>query len=91
MILAPDGRVVAASGDRARWGAAADALLRAADSAAGAVAAQSHVATEEGEVYALRLGGLAMIAVSDRFALSSLVTSDMRATLRALGAGREAP
>lgn len=85
-ILGPDGDVLAASGDRARWGAAADALLRAADSAAGAEVAQSHVATEEGEVYAVRLGGLAMVAVSDRFALASLMTSDMRATLRALAA-----
>lgn len=84
-ILGPDGEVLAASGDRAHWGAAAGALLRAADAAAGARAAQAHVATEEGEVYAIRFGGLAMIAVCDRFALASLIMSDMRAALRGLG------
>jgi hypothetical protein len=42
------------------------------------------VATEDGEAYAVRLAGLAMVAVTDRFALASLVLADMRATLRDL-------
>jgi hypothetical protein len=84
-ILAPPGRVAAASGDPDRWGQAAWALLAAADAAASQEAAHAHVATEEGEVYAVRSAGLAMVAVTDRFALSSLVLSDMRATLRSLG------
>lgn len=88
-ILGPDGSVLACSGDPARWGEAAASLLRAADSAAGRAATQGHVATEEGEVYAVRWLGLAMVAVSDRFTLASLVLSDMRALLRDL-AGAQA-
>lgn len=80
-IVAPGGSVIAASGDEGRWRAAAGDLLRAADAAVGS-ASQVHVATEEGEVYAVRLRGLGMVAVSERFALASLVLSDMRAALR---------
>lgn len=88
-IIAPPDHVAAASGDPDRWGQAARALLAAADAAASSEAAHAHVATEEGEVYAVRSSGLAMVAVTDRFALSSLVLSDMRATLRSLaGAAR---
>lgn len=85
-VLGPDDSVLACSGDPARWGDAATALLRAADRAAGKGVVQTHVATEEGEVYAVRWLGLAMVAVSDRFALASLVLSDMRALLRDLAA-----
>ena len=63
-------------------------LLAAADAAAGGTASHAHVATEDGEAYAVRLAGLAMVAVTDRFTLASLVLADMRAALRELaGAG----
>lgn len=83
-ILASDGTVAAASGEPDRWSEAALGLLAAADAAAGGEASHAHVATEEGEVYGLRAGDLAMVAVTERFALSSLVLSDMRAALRSL-------
>ena len=45
--------------------------------------------TEQGEVFALRHAGLTAIAVTERFALSSLMFFDMRSTLRDLAkAGR---
>lgn len=88
-ILAPDGSLAAASGDAEDWREAARGLLAAADSATGREASHAHVATEEGEVYAVRSGGLAMVAVTERFTLASLVLSDMRAALRSLAAGAE--
>ena len=83
-ILGHDGELLAATGERTEWDEPARALLTAADGAAQAPAAHAHVATEEGEVYAARWGNLAMVAVTDRFTLASLVLSDMRATLREL-------
>ena len=44
-------------------------------------ATHAHVATEEGEAFAVRSGDLAMVAVTERFALASLVFADMRAAL----------
>lgn len=83
-----DGAVIAATGDPARWEDAAAALLAAADSAIDASAVHTHVATEAGEAYAVRLGELEMVAVTDRFTLASLVFADMRACLRSIaGAG----
>jgi len=80
-ILGPAG-VLAASGDTPAWGDAGQSLLEAADSAAGSRATHAHVATEEGEVFVVRLGALAMVAVASRFTLASLVFADMRAALR---------
>jgi hypothetical protein len=82
-ILGPGG-VLAATGSSEDWAGPADGFLKAADDAAGGAASHAHVATEEGETYAVRLGGLAMVAVTDRFTLASLVLADMRATLREL-------
>ncbi len=48
---------------------------------------QLHIATEQGEVFALRHAGLAAVAVTDRFALASLLFFDMRSVLRDLAAG----
>jgi predicted regulator of Ras-like GTPase activity (Roadblock/LC7/MglB family) len=79
------GRVLAASGDadhRDDWVEAVAGLFAAADSARDELAQQIHVGTEEGEVFAVRHGGLAMVAVSDRFTLGSLLFSDMRVVLR---------
>jgi hypothetical protein len=82
-ILA-SGDVLAATGNPADWAEPAAALLAAADAVACGHSSQAHVATEGGEAYAVRLAGLAMVAVTDRFTLASLVLADMRATLRDL-------
>jgi hypothetical protein len=78
--------VLAASGDEVAWGEGAAALLAAADTG-GEPAEQVHVATEAGEVFVLREGGLTAIAVTERFVLASLMAFDMRAVLRDLAAG----
>ena len=76
------GGVLAASGPEQSWGDAGRALLAAADQAAGSRATHAHVATEEGEAFAVRAGELAMVAVTSRYTLASLVFADMRAALR---------
>jgi hypothetical protein len=86
-VLDAGGRVLAASGDPERWREAASALLAAADSARGEPAEHVHVATEDGEAFAVRHEGLAMVAVAERFTLASLLGFDMRTALRELAAG----
>lgn len=84
-ILGPEGEVLAASGDEpGRWGEDAAALFAAADGAEGAPVEQVHIATEQGEVFAIRNAGLAAVSVTDRFALASLLLFDMRSMLREL-------
>jgi predicted regulator of Ras-like GTPase activity (Roadblock/LC7/MglB family) len=87
-ILDGEGTVLAASGEHEPWGEAARALLAAADAADPEPAEQVHVAGEGGEVFALRLDGFAAVAVSERFALASLLFFDMRQALRDLALGR---
>jgi len=72
-ILDGEGAVLAASGDTQAWGEAARALLAAADRADPEPAEQVHVGNESGEVFALRHQGLAAVAVTERFALASLL------------------
>jgi predicted regulator of Ras-like GTPase activity (Roadblock/LC7/MglB family) len=87
-ILGPEGEVLAASGEEPeRWTEDAAALLAAADAAEEAAVEQAHIATEQGEVFAIRAAGLAAVAVTDRFALASLMLFDMRSMLRELGKG----
>jgi len=87
-VLGPEGEVLAASGEEPeRWGADAAALLAAADAAEEAPIEQVHIATEQGEVFAIRGEGLAAVAVTERFALSSLLLFDMRSMLRELAKG----
>jgi predicted regulator of Ras-like GTPase activity (Roadblock/LC7/MglB family) len=86
-ILGAGGEVLAASGDPERWREDAAALFAVADRAGGEPVEQVHVGTEQGEVFALRHGGLAAVAVTERFALASLTFFDMRALLRDLAAG----
>jgi hypothetical protein len=90
-ILDPDGAPLAASGDSAAWGEAARELLDAADAAAGETAVQAHVGTEDGEAFAVRHEGFALVAAAERFALASLMLFDMRAVLRDLVRGPDAP
>jgi predicted regulator of Ras-like GTPase activity (Roadblock/LC7/MglB family) len=85
-ILDSGGAVLAASADPERWREDAAVLFAVADRAGGEPAEQLHVATEQGEVFALRHAGLAAVTVTERFALASLMFFDMRATLRDLAA-----
>jgi hypothetical protein len=86
-ILESDGAVLAASDRPERWREDVATLLGVADSAGGEPVEQAHIATEQGEVFAVRHAGLTAIAVTDRFALSSLLFFDMRSVLRDLAAG----
>lgn len=77
--------MLAATGEEPeRWREDAAALFAAADSAEEVPVEQVHIATEQGEVFAIRNAGLAAIAVTERFALASLLLFDMRSTLREL-------
>ena len=83
-VLDGGGRALAASGDPDGWASAGAALIGAADDAAGEPASHVHVATEDGEAFAVRHEGLVMVAVAERFTLASLMVFDMRAVLRGL-------
>jgi len=88
-ILDGEGRVLAAAGDEdERWAEDTAALLAVADGAGSEPVEQVHIATEQGEVFALRHGGLVAVAVTERFALASLMLFDMRSVLRDLVAAR---
>jgi predicted regulator of Ras-like GTPase activity (Roadblock/LC7/MglB family) len=87
-ILNAGGAVLAASAEPERWREDAANLFAVADSAGPEPVEQVHVATEQGEVFALRHEGLAAVAVTERFALASLMFFDMRSTLRDLARGR---
>jgi hypothetical protein len=87
VILGPEGTALAASADAERWAEAATAMLEAADSAAGEPVTHVHVGTEDGEAFAVRQDGFALVAATERFALASLLFSDIRAVLRDLVRG----
>ena len=89
-ILDASGTALAASDKAERWGEDAAALLAIADRAGGEPAEQVHIATEQGEVFAVRHAGLLAVAVTERFALASLLFFDMRSILRDLAAQLEA-
>lgn len=86
-ILSGDGAVLAASGHPDRWHEDVAALFGAADRAGSEPVEQLHIATEQGEIFALRDAGLTAVAVTDRSALASLLFFDMRSVLRDLAAG----
>jgi len=86
-ILAADGAVLAASDRSERWREDVATLLEVADGAGSEPLEQAHIATEQGEVFAVRHAGLTVVAVTDRFALASLLFFDMRAVLRDLSEG----
>lgn len=83
-ILGADGGVLAGSGHPDRWREDVAALFEVADRAGEEPVEQVHIGTEQGEIFALRHGGLAAVAVTERFALASLTFFDMRALLRGL-------
>jgi predicted regulator of Ras-like GTPase activity (Roadblock/LC7/MglB family) len=86
-ILDDAGAALAASDSPDRWAEDAAALFEVADGAGGEAVEQLHIATEQGEVFALRHAGLVAVAVTDRFALASVLFFDMRSILRELAAG----
>jgi predicted regulator of Ras-like GTPase activity (Roadblock/LC7/MglB family) len=87
-VLGPEGEILAATGEEPeRWAEDAVALFAAADAAEEAPVEQVHIATEQGEVFAIRNAGLSAVAVTERFALASLLLFDMRSMLRQLAAG----
>jgi hypothetical protein len=83
-VLDDEGRALVASGDPNAWAGAGAALVDAADAAGDERASHVHVATEDGEAFAVRHEGLVMVAVAERFTLASLMVFDMRAVLRDL-------
>ena len=84
VILAPDGTALAASGDLDTWAEAGRGMLAAADVAAGEEVTHAHVGTEDGEAFAVRHRGFAVVAAAERFALAGLMLFDIRAVLRDL-------
>jgi predicted regulator of Ras-like GTPase activity (Roadblock/LC7/MglB family) len=86
-ILDGDGEVLAATDRAERWGEDAAALLEVADGAGAEAVEQVHIGTEQGEVFALREAGMTAVAVTERFALSSVLFYDLRSILRDLGGG----
>ena len=87
VILAADGSALAASGDLGDWADAGRGMLEAADAAAGQPVTHAHVGTEDGEAFAVRLDGFALVAAAERFALAGLMLFDIRAVLRDLARG----
>jgi hypothetical protein len=87
-ILSTEGKVLAASGSRERWGETGRDLIAAADAAGGEAVAHAHVATGDGEAFCVREGGLVAVAVAERFTLASLMLFDMRTVLRELAEQR---
>jgi|SRR3954451_25495449 len=83
-LIGSGGQVLATTGEADLWGGPAAELLTAADGAGDEPASHVHVATEDGEAFAVRHDDLAMVAVTERFTLSSLMIFDMRAVLRDL-------
>lgn len=91
VILDPEGAPLASSGDRDAWTEAARGMLEAADAAAGEPVSQTHVGTEDGEVFLVRERGYALVAAAERFCLASLMFFDIRAVLRDLVRGPDVP
>jgi predicted regulator of Ras-like GTPase activity (Roadblock/LC7/MglB family) len=86
-ILTADGTILAASTEAVEWATEVVALLSVADAAGAERVDQVHVATQAGEVFALRAYGFAAVAVTERFTLTSLTFFDMRSALRQLAKG----
>lgn len=87
VILDPGGAALAASGPVDVWAEAARALLEAADAAAGEPVTHAHVGNEDGEAFAVRRHGFALVAAAERFTLAGLMLFDIRAVLRDLARG----
>lgn len=88
-VIDADGQAVASTGKAANWNRTASELLAALDGAGGKPVDSAHLATGEGEIFVVREGGLALIAVTARFVLASLTSFDLRMALRDLSKGAE--
>ena len=86
-ILDSSGVVLAAVDQPRRWAEDVATLLSVADRAGTEPVEQIHIATEQGEIFASRHSGLVAVAVTERFALASLLFFDLRSILRDLAAG----
>ena len=89
-IVAPDGSLLAASGDADAWARVAAGVIAAADAAAGEPVTHAHIGTEDGEVFVVREQEYAVVAAAERFALAGLMVFDIRAALRDLARVPEA-
>ncbi len=84
-IFDQDGALLGGTGENGQaWVEPARRLVAAAAGAEMGPVEQIHVATRDGEVFAVVQSGLTAVAVTDRFVLSSLITFDMRTVLRDL-------
>jgi hypothetical protein len=88
-IIDAGGTALAVRSEDPGWAGDAVALLGAVDAAGDREVDSAHIATDEAEVFVVRDGGLALVAVTGRFVLASLTGFDMRMSLRDLAA--EAP
>jgi hypothetical protein len=87
-ILDADG-VQIVSSDGTDWSTGARELWAAADGGSAGSSTQVHVGTEDGEVFAVRGGATSIVATSRRFALASLMLTDLRRVLRDLEGGED--
>jgi len=85
-IFDADG-VQIASSDGTDWTDGAQELWAAADGDEPGAGTQVHVGTEDGEVFAVRNGTASILSTSRRFALASLMLTDLRTALRELESG----
>lgn len=90
-ILGP-GRQVLASvsvepGSQRAWSVAAAELLDALEAVREREVDSAHLATDAAEIFVVRQGDLALVAVTDRFVLASLTSFDMRMALRDAASG----
>lgn len=84
-IFGPSGGLVECSVAAAPGFADAAARLISEVEAAGEEPIDScHIASDDAEVFLVREAGMTLVAVADRFVLSSLMTYDIRMTLRDL-------
>ena len=83
-ILDSGGEVLAATGEKEEWAEPARELVAAADAATPDPATHAHVATGDAEAFCVRHRDLVVVAVAERFVLSSLMAFDLRAVLREL-------
>lgn len=85
-IIGPGRTALAVRSEDPGWAGDAIALLGAVDAAGGREVDSAHIATEQAEVFVVREGDLALVAVTERFVLASLTGFDMRMSLRDLAA-----
>jgi len=86
-VIDADGEAVASTGKAANWNRTAVELVNALDAARELPIDSAHLATEEAEIFVVREGGLALVAVTGRFVLASLTSFDLRMALRDLDTG----